>query len=50
MTEALRSLSKTAEMRPLIAEARESGGAVAIEVFHTRHGQPIFINFRKEPR
>jgi hypothetical protein len=48
MTEALRSLSETAEMRPLIAEARKSGGTVAIEVFQTRKGQPILIHFGRE--
>jgi hypothetical protein len=48
LTEALRHLSETAEMRPLIAEARKSGGAVAIEVFQTRNGRPILIHFTKE--
>ena len=48
LTEALRHLSETVEMRPLIAGARKSGGAVAIEVFQTRDGQPILIHFTKE--
>jgi hypothetical protein len=48
LTEALRHLSETAEMRPLIAEADKSGKSIAIEVFQSRDGQPILIHFTKE--
>jgi hypothetical protein len=33
LTEALQHLSEAEEMQPLLAEARKSGGAAAIEVF-----------------
>ena len=48
LTEALRHLSETAEMRPLIAEAIQCGKSIAIEVFQTHNGQPILIHFAKE--
>jgi hypothetical protein len=48
MTEALRRLGESEEMKPLIAEARKSGKSVAIEVFHSQDGQPILIHFAKE--
>lgn len=48
MKEALRRLSETAEMQPLLAHARQSGKSVAIEVFQTRDGQPLLIHFSKE--
>jgi hypothetical protein len=48
MTEALRRLSEAEEMRPLFAQASKSGGKVAIEVFHSRQGQPLLIHIKKE--
>jgi hypothetical protein len=48
MIEALRRLSETAEMRPLIVEANKCGKSIAIEVCQTRNGQPILIHFTKE--
>ncbi len=48
MTEALRRLSEAAEMQPLLANARQSGISVAIEVFLSRGGEPILIHFGKE--
>jgi len=48
MTEALRRLSEAEEMKPLISEARKSGGTVAIEVYQSRDDQPILIHFAKE--
>ena len=48
MSEALRRLSETTEMQPLIVEAQKSGRSVAIEVFQTRNGEPILIHFSKE--
>jgi len=48
MTDALRCLSETVEMQPLIAEANKCSKSLAIEVFQTRNGQPILIHFTKE--
>ena len=45
---ALRHLSEAEEMKRLIIEAPKSGNSVAIEVFHSHEGQPIFIHFEKE--
>ena len=47
MTEALRCLSETVEMQPLLAQASKRGKSVAIEVFQTRDGQPILIHFSR---
>lgn len=48
MREALRHLSETAEMQPLLAYARQSGKSVVIEVYQNRSGEPIFIHIKKE--
>lgn len=48
MTEALRRLSETIEMQPLLTQATKSGKTVAIEVFQSRDGQPLLIHFNKE--
>jgi hypothetical protein len=48
MTDALRRLSETAEMQPLIAQARKVGKSVAVEVFQNRNGEPLLIHFTKE--
>jgi hypothetical protein len=48
MTEALRRLTETAEMQPLLAQATKSGKNVAVEVFQSRDGQPLLIHFTKE--
>jgi hypothetical protein len=48
MKEALRRLSETTEMQPLLAQATKSGKTVAIEVFQSRDGQPLLIHFKKE--
>jgi hypothetical protein len=48
MSDALRRLSETVEMQPLFAQATKSGKTVAIEVFHSRDGQPLLIHFKKE--
>ena len=48
MSEALRRLSETTEMQPLLAQATKSGKRVAIEVFQSRDGQPLLIHFKKE--
>jgi hypothetical protein len=49
MTEALRYLSEAEEMKPLLAQASRSVNNVSIEVFQSRDGQPLIINFTKEP-
>ena len=48
LTEALHRLSEAVEMQPLLAQARQSGKSVAIEVFQNRDGQPLLIHFKKE--
>jgi hypothetical protein len=48
LTEALYRLGEADEMQPLLAQARQSGKSVAIEVFQSRDGQPILIHFTKE--
>lgn len=47
LTEALRSLSQSPEMQPLLAQARNAGKLVAVELFQTRDGQPLLIHFAK---
>jgi hypothetical protein len=49
MHEALMLLSEAEEMKPLLTQASMTGNNVSIEVFQTRDGQPIIINFTKEP-
>ena len=46
--EALMLLSDAKELQPLFDKADEAGKLVAIEVFHSRDGQPILIHFTKE--
>jgi hypothetical protein len=48
MRDALRRLSETNEMQPLLTQAAKSGKTVAIEVFQSRDGQPLLIHFNKE--
>ena len=48
MSEALRRLSETTEMQPLLAKATKSGKTVAIEVFQSRDGQPLLIHIKEE--
>lgn len=48
LTEALHRLGEAEEMRSLLAQARQSGKSVAIEVFQTRDGQPLLIHITKE--
>ena len=49
LTDALRSLSQTPEMQPLLTKARTAGKSLAVELFQTRDGQPILIHFAKVP-
>jgi len=44
MTEALRHLAESDEMRPFIADARAQQRNVVVEVFHSRDGHPLLIH------
>lgn len=44
MTEALRHLAESEEMRPFVAEARAQRRNVVVEVFHSRDGHPLLIH------
>ena len=48
LTEALHRLGEAEELQSLLAQARQSGKSVAIEVFQTRDGQPLLIHIKKE--
>ena len=48
MHEALMLLTQADELQPLFDEAETTNKFVAIEVFHSRDGQPILIHFSKE--
>ena len=48
LTEALHRLGEAEEMQSLLAQARQSGNFVAIEVFQTRNGQPLLIHIKEE--
>jgi len=47
LADALRSLSQSPEMQPLLAQAQTAAKSVAVELFQTRDGQPILIHFAK---
>ena len=44
MTDALRQLSRSQEMEPLLQAAQRAGREVVIEVFQSRDGQPLLIH------
>jgi len=44
MTEALRLLSESDEMQPLVANARAQRRRVVVEVFHRSDGTPLLIH------
>ena len=44
MTEALRHLAESDEMRPFVAEACARRRDVVVEVFHSRDGHPVLIH------
>jgi hypothetical protein len=48
LTEALHRLGEAEELQSLLAQARQSGKSVAIEVYQTRNGQPLLIHITKE--
>jgi len=44
MTQALRNLAESEEMRPFVAEAQAQRRNVVVEVFHSRDGHPLLIH------
>jgi len=44
MTEALRLLSESDEMKPLVADAKAQHRRVVVEVFHRSDGTPLLIH------
>ncbi len=50
MTEALRHLAESEEMRPFVADARARRRIVVVEVFHSRDGHPLLIHTAAAPR
>jgi hypothetical protein len=50
MTEALRHLAESDEMRPFVAEARARCRNVVVEVFHSSDGHPLLIHTTVAPR
>jgi hypothetical protein len=44
MTEALRHLAESDEMRPFVSEAHAVRRDVVLEVFHSRDGHPLLIH------
>jgi len=49
MQDALRRLSQTEEMQPLLKKAQAAGREVIIEVFHSKDGQPLLIHTALTP-
>jgi hypothetical protein len=49
MTEALRRLSESEEMKTLIAGAQAQGRKVIVQVFHAAAGHPILIHLAAVP-
>jgi hypothetical protein len=50
MTEALRHLAESEEMRPFVAEARARCRNVVVEVFHATDGHPLLVHTTVAPR
>ena len=44
MTDALRQLSESAELKPLVAGAKARGRKVVVQVFESRDGYPFLIH------
>jgi len=49
MTEALRHLAESDEMRPFVSEAHAVRRDVVLEVFHSRDGHPRLIHIAAAP-
>ena len=47
MADALRRLSESAELKPLVAGARKQGRKVVVQVFSTSKGCPFLIHIDK---
>jgi hypothetical protein len=50
MTEALRHLAESEEMRPFVSSAYARRRDVVLEVFHSRDGHPLLIHIAAAPR
>ena len=50
MTEALRHLAESDEMRPFVSEAHAVRRDVVLEVFHSRDGHPLLVHIAATPR
>lgn len=50
MTEALRYLAESDEMKPFVAAARAQQRNVVVEVFHAKDGHPLLIHTAAAPR
>ncbi len=50
MTEALRHLADSDEMKPFVAAARAQRRNVVVEVFHASDGRPLLIHTAAAPR
>ena len=48
MVDALMKLSEAEELEPMFENAEKSGRCVAIELFRSRNGRPLIINFTTE--
>lgn len=49
MTQALRHLTKSEEMRSFVAETRARNRNVVVEVFHASDGHPLLIHIAATP-
>lgn len=50
MTEALRQLAESDEMRPFVADSHAQRRDTVLEVFHSRDGHPLLIHVAAAPR
>jgi hypothetical protein len=50
MTEALRLLSQSDEMKPFVANARAQRRKIVIELFHSSEGHPLLIHTATAPK
>jgi hypothetical protein len=49
LTEALRHLAESEEMRPFISDARARRRNVVVEVFHSSDGRPLLVHTTTAP-
>jgi hypothetical protein len=50
MVEALRQISLSDEIQPLLGRARADGREVLIEIFHSKGGEPMLIHIAMFPQ